>query len=216
MATTIPTDEDASDDAGGRRSTETRQRILDAAAQQFANRGFDGTKFREVGEIAGVSFQSIRYHFGSKEQLWEAVVDQLYVTGRSAALNHEQALAGLPPRQQLQAQVRALIAYNARNTELQRILLREAMKRSERYERAFNRCIKDMERNLTAFLEKLQSEGVIKSDLNLADLFYAFHGAVIYRLVAPPAEDLGEDGETMTDAVIDRHAETITRLLMAD
>ena len=90
------------------------------------------------------------------------------------------------------------------------------MKRSDRYERAFNLYIRDMERDSAAFLGKLQSEGVIKPDLNLADLFYVFHGAIIYRLVAPPAEDLEDDSGKFSDDVIDRHAATITRLLLAD
>lgn len=202
--------------SAGRRSTETRKKILQAAAQQFAERGFDGAKFREIGARADVSFQSIRYYFGSKERLWDAVVDHLAKEGRNAALNHEQALAGLPPKHQLRAQVRALVAYTATNTMLQRILLRESMKGSDRYERAFDRHVRAMERDAAAFLGKLQEAGVIKSDLNLTDLFYVFHGAIIYRLVAPPAEDLENDGATISDDVIDRHADTITKLLLAD
>ncbi len=198
-----------------RRANETRQRILRAAAQRFAERGYDGAKFREIGDLAGISFQSIRYHFGSKEKLWEAVVEQLSAEGEDAILHHEQALTALPPEQQLRAQIRAIVAYQAAHPLLQRILLREAMKGSARYRKAFNRHIKRFEKSFTRFLGKLQSEGVIKPDIELEDLFYVFRGAINYRLVAPPAGDVRAGSGRIRDDVIDRHAETITKLLLA-
>ena len=200
----------------GRRATETRDKILRAATQQFAERGFDGAKFREIGDVAGVSFQSIRYHFGAKEQLWKAVVEHLSNDAEDAMLHHEQALAGLAPEQQLRAQIRAIVAYQATHPELQRILLREAMKGSARYRWAFDRHVKRLEKSATRFLGKLQAEGVIKPDIGLEDLFYAFRGAINYRLVAPPAGDVRAGSGVIREEVIDRHAETITRLLLAE
>ena len=215
MATTATKNETRTGESGGRRSNETRIKILQAAAQQFAERGFDGAKFREIGNVAEVSFQSIRYHFGSKEQLWEAVVEQLSNDAQHAILHHEQALVGLPPEQQLRAQIRAIVAYQAAHPELQKILLREAMKGSARYRWAFDRHVKGFEKNATRFLSKLQAEGVIKPDIRLEDLFYVFRGAINYRLVAPPAGDVRAGSGAIRDDVIDRHAQTITQLLLA-
>jgi AcrR family transcriptional regulator len=216
MATSATQNRTRTGESGDRRSNETRERILQAAAQQFSECGFDGAKFREIGDIAGVSFQSIRYHFGSKEQLWEAVVEQLSNDAEDAILHHEQALAGLPGKQQLRAQVRAMVAYQAAHPLLQRILLREAMKGSARYQKAFDRHIKRFEKNASRFLGRLQAEGVIKADIALDDLFYVFRGAINYRLVAPPADDTHGESRTIREAVIDRHADTITKLLLAD
>jgi TetR/AcrR family transcriptional regulator len=46
---------------------------LKAAADLFAERGYDGTNLRAVARAAGVSQPLIHHHFGSKQGLWDAV-----------------------------------------------------------------------------------------------------------------------------------------------
>lgn len=58
----------------GGRSDETRERILDAAEQLFAERGYDGASIRDVASEAALQIHSIGYHFGPKEKLFDAVV----------------------------------------------------------------------------------------------------------------------------------------------
>lgn len=58
----------------GGKSEQTRERILDAAEQLFADRGYDGASIRDVAGAAGLQIHSIGYHFGPKEQLFDAVV----------------------------------------------------------------------------------------------------------------------------------------------
>lgn len=55
---------------------QTRKNILIAAAQQFASRGFKGASLREISMLAETSHGLIRHHFGTKEALWKAVVDE--------------------------------------------------------------------------------------------------------------------------------------------
>lgn len=58
----------------GGKSEQTREGILDAAEQLFADRGYDGASIRDVAAAAGLQIHSISYHFGPKEQLFDAVV----------------------------------------------------------------------------------------------------------------------------------------------
>lgn len=53
----------------------TRERILEAALDTFAEYGFDGTSTREVCRRAGANAALLNYHWGSKEKLWAAVCD---------------------------------------------------------------------------------------------------------------------------------------------
>jgi len=53
----------------GGRGAETRERLLDAAEQIFAERGFEGASMRAVTQAAGASVSAANYHFGSKEAL---------------------------------------------------------------------------------------------------------------------------------------------------
>ncbi|MDP6709453.1 MAG: TetR family transcriptional regulator [Alphaproteobacteria bacterium] len=57
------------------KSALTRQRILDAAAKAFRRKGFVATRLTEIAEIAGLRAGSIYYHFASKEQILEEVLD---------------------------------------------------------------------------------------------------------------------------------------------
>lgn len=53
----------------------TKQRILDAAAHEFSRKGFDGTTMLGIAQRAKVSKQLATHHFGTKEKLFEQVLD---------------------------------------------------------------------------------------------------------------------------------------------
>lgn len=52
----------------------TRSHILAAAMHHFAERGFEGASLREIAVDAKTTHGLIRHHFGTKEDLWRAVV----------------------------------------------------------------------------------------------------------------------------------------------
>src|SRR3546814_9740319 len=47
----------------------TKDRILGAAEELFAQHGFSGTSLRQVTSRADVNIAAVNYHFGSKENL---------------------------------------------------------------------------------------------------------------------------------------------------
>jgi AcrR family transcriptional regulator len=52
----------------------TRQRLLDAAEQVFADKGFKAASVRDICRLAGANVAAVNYHFGNKERLYiEAV-----------------------------------------------------------------------------------------------------------------------------------------------
>ncbi len=53
---------------------DTKEQILNVAEAQFAEKGFAGTTLRGVIREAGVNIAAVHYHFGSKEELFVAVV----------------------------------------------------------------------------------------------------------------------------------------------
>ncbi|MFI6393527.1 TetR/AcrR family transcriptional regulator [Nonomuraea sp. NPDC050547] len=57
-------------------SQESRELILAAAAELFAEKGYRQTTFADVGERSGISRGSIPWHFGSKEGLLLAVLER--------------------------------------------------------------------------------------------------------------------------------------------
>jgi AcrR family transcriptional regulator len=50
-------------------AAEIRERLLHAAAEVFAERGYDGTRVADIATVAGVSNAALYAHFGSKAEL---------------------------------------------------------------------------------------------------------------------------------------------------
>ena len=57
---------------------ERRARIIDAALRLFADKGFSGTRTREIAELAGISETLIFQHFKTKEDLYRAALGELF------------------------------------------------------------------------------------------------------------------------------------------
>ena len=55
-------------------SLRTRRLILDVAESLFARQGYAGVSIREIGRSAGVYHHTIRHHYGSKHDLYIAVL----------------------------------------------------------------------------------------------------------------------------------------------
>jgi AcrR family transcriptional regulator len=65
---------------------ETRQRILQAAAQVFANQGYARATTRALAAVAGVNEVTLFRHFGNKENLFSAVIDEFAAPALTASL----------------------------------------------------------------------------------------------------------------------------------
>jgi AcrR family transcriptional regulator len=68
------------------KSEEKRQQMITAASNLFLQNGFDGTSMDQVAELGGVSKQTVYSHFGNKENLFTAVIEDKC---RSHALTEE-------------------------------------------------------------------------------------------------------------------------------
>jgi AcrR family transcriptional regulator len=78
---------------------DTRARLIKAAARLFAEHGFDGVSVRDIVREARVNLAAITYHFGSKEQLLEAVIMEKVEPLKQAGMKI--AMAKLSPKDKL-------------------------------------------------------------------------------------------------------------------
>ena len=56
---------------------DTKQRILEAALDMFSENGYAGTNIRELAASLNLVKSSMYRHFESKEELWNAVMDEM-------------------------------------------------------------------------------------------------------------------------------------------
>jgi AcrR family transcriptional regulator len=79
-------------------ATETRERLLQAAADAFAAQGYDGTRVADIAASAGVSNGALYAHFGSKAEL---LVGALRAHGRRHLADMFEADPGRPVSEML-------------------------------------------------------------------------------------------------------------------
>jgi AcrR family transcriptional regulator len=77
-----------------------RDKLLDAAEQLFASKGFDATTTREIARAAAVPLGLMAYYFGTKSDLYAEVIArraQQHVEDIGASMREAQELAGERP-----------------------------------------------------------------------------------------------------------------------
>ncbi len=112
-----------------RNPARTRAAVLDAAEKLFALKGFDATSLNEVGAAAGVSRGTPGYFFGSKADLYQAVLDRCFAEVREAVrAGRERALAsGQSPEAILAGAVSDYFDFLAARPNFIRLIEREAL-----------------------------------------------------------------------------------------
>jgi len=94
-----------------RRAPETAARILDAAESLFSLRGYHGVSLRDIATEAEVQVALTHYHFGSKEELFSAVLERRaeeHALGIAGALAEARAVSG-SSKERREAVIRAFI-----------------------------------------------------------------------------------------------------------
>ena len=95
-----------------KKSEQTRQRILDAAATLLAARGYAGTSIKAIAEEIGMQDASLYYYFPSKEAL---VLEVLRLGTNQAEAAVASAVAALDASQQPLEALRLAIVAHARS-----------------------------------------------------------------------------------------------------
>ncbi len=98
----------------------TRQGILKAAHALFAERGYSGAHVNDIVARAGTTKPMVYYHFGSKEGLFAAVLEEVYAGMRR--IEGGLQLAGLPPREAMRQLVHVTFDYHAQYPDWVRLI----------------------------------------------------------------------------------------------
>jgi TetR/AcrR family transcriptional regulator, regulator of cefoperazone and chloramphenicol sensitivity len=101
----------------------TRERILEAAIEAFATRGFAAASTRDLGAACGVNIATLNYHFGGKDALYAACVDRVYGELSAAAAGVASAIN----LADLESTFRAVWKVARRHRSGVRLLLREVL-----------------------------------------------------------------------------------------
>src|SRR5262252_7045142 len=76
----------------------TKARLLDAAGEEFAEKGYDAATVRSICARAGANVAAVNYHFGDKEQLYTHAVIEAHRCGVEMP-DESELFRGEPPDQ---------------------------------------------------------------------------------------------------------------------
>src|SRR6516165_1548595 len=87
----------------------TRDKILSAAGEVFAEQGFDGATIRAITERAGVNVAAVNYHFRDKAELYTRVA--MDACSLRAAYREAMAEAADSPEERLRSLIHHFLEY---------------------------------------------------------------------------------------------------------
>ena len=99
---------------------QTRRNILDAAAAVFAGKGYSGANVNEIVALAGTTKPMLYYHFGSKKDLFAAVLEAVYTGMRE--IESAPGLENLPPAGAMRRLVEVTFDYHAEHPDWIRLI----------------------------------------------------------------------------------------------
>ena len=140
----------------------TREQILDSSLRLFSEKGFARTSVRDIAQAAGITDAAIYYHFASKRDLFDALIEERGFTSALAQLETVEITVG--PNEAMQIGARNALAFIYQNRDLLKVLMVEAMSddpvATEEYQMLVERWKKAEARIFRFFAEK----GLIRTE----------------------------------------------------
>ena len=186
--------------------------LLKAGQSAFARHGFEGASLRQIAAAAGVNPALAAHHFGSKEALWEAVIDRLalYLAPYVAELLELQTQAEIPIRTRIETAFRQLIAGVCGEPESGMLISRISAERGEKLDMLVEKLVRPYHDAFEPLLlEAMRKELIAEQPIEMLYfmLLHAVTMSVSFRHV------LGYFGEPYQD--IERLKRDMTQSLLA-
>lgn len=170
-------------------SVETRQRLLEAAGEVFAERGFRDATVREICEKAKANIAGINYYFGDKEELYAEVIRY---AASCAVEEPPERDGGDSPEAQLRAFIRSRLTHIfdvGRPSWHAKLMSREMIEPTSSFDKFIDEEIRPKSDYLHQIIRSLVGPKATEEQVHLCSMsvvgqcvFYHHSRAVIVRL----------------------------------
>ena len=170
----------------------TRQQLIEAAGQVFAEHGYRAATVREICMRAGANVASIHYHFGDKERLYLEVLRYAQQKDIESNPGLAKAAASLSPEDKLKEFIKSLLVKLLDPGPLGwdgKLIAREMVEPTAGMDVVAEERIRPMHKNIRGILEAILGEGATEDELRDAEfsivgqvVFYHHCKAVVHRL----------------------------------
>ncbi len=202
-----------------RDAEKTKARIMSAAKREFSRHGLSGARVDEIADRAKANKRMIYHYFGSKEDLFQAVLEDAYLDIRTA--EQKLNLDHLPAMDALEKLVRFTWAYYLKNPEFITLVNSENLHRARHLKKS--ELIPKVSRKFVGMMDGLLDRGVQEGtfrpgidptqlNITIAAIGYyyltnRFTGSIVFETDLMAKDAL--------DARIEFNVDTIKRLVAA-
>lgn len=191
--------------------SETRTRILEAAASIFAEYGFAATTIRMICGLARVNLAAVNYHFGNKEGLYSETIRYLRRQAYDRYPTTYDLSPGASPEEKLLAFIRSFLlrtAFDERNLRFGTLVMREMVEPTSALDMMVDEGIRSLFGQLVDIVRSLMGENADEETVLACSrsvisqcLFYLFSRSVITRMSSEHQFDQ-TDIDTISDQIL--------------
>jgi AcrR family transcriptional regulator len=190
----------------------TRERILVAALDLFADASFDGATTREIAARAGVTQPLLNHHFSSKLDLWRAAVDELFGRLATTLSVRQSGLRGVDEVTAARLVVREFILFSAEHPQLHRIITQECKADTPRMDWLVERHVRPLYETTAAMFSRLAEQGHVPA-IPVEHLYYILTGAGPTIFVLAPECRRLTGVDPLAPAAVEVHIDAVLTLL---
>jgi AcrR family transcriptional regulator len=159
----------------------TRAEILDVAAHEFADKGYDGARVDEIAAKTRTTKRMIYYYFGGKEQLFVEVLERAYTVIRR--LEQQLDVEHLDPIDALRRLAGLTFDHHESHPDFVRLVSIENIHRAEHI--AHSTTLAGLANPaldvLTRILERGRAAGYFRDDVDALDVHMAISAFCVFR-----------------------------------
>lgn len=160
----------------------TRQKILEAATQEFARYGLGGARVDRIAARSGANKRMLYYYFGDKDGLFLAALESRYAHIRNA--ERSLRLEHLDPRQAVRRLVAFTWRYFLEHPEFLTLLNSENLHQGRHVRRS--RRVREMHSHLVAMLRDVlrrgEAQGLFRKGVDPVQLYLSIAGEGYFYL----------------------------------
>jgi AcrR family transcriptional regulator len=161
---------------------QTKRNILDVATQEFSAMGLSGARVDAIAERTNTTKRMLYYYFGSKEGLYEAVLDKVY--GDIRALEQDLHVGELEPREGMRRLVEFTFDYHDKHRDFVRLVTIENIHGAKYIEQL--KSFKSRNASVIKTIEDLLARGIeagqFRADIDAIDLHLMISSLCFHRV----------------------------------
>jgi AcrR family transcriptional regulator len=177
------------------RSRETRTRILTAAEQEFAEKGYEGARLADIAEAAGCSVGTVYVRFKDKSALFLAIAESFAEDAREGFKTGLQRAGRLEPNDA----IRQFVLSAAQNFRRHKGLFRAIMERGFDHPEALRAMLIVREEFATVLQAILKPAGVRSLNLRVRVMTQMVYGFLVAGVLNPHAPTSIDDARALRE-----------------